>query len=188
MKMRYLGLFALAPLLNQCQPACAPVPPAPVETTTTVAETTTTLPIVTTTTTDPEAADPNPFHLRFGGFDCDEFQSASGWVSMLSVIVVSDIFLGDDAQVTYEQQDGSLVTQSLDSLNIGIQNPVGDVGWPHQPTEAFPAPGFFAYKPTFRVLVAYLGHTVLDHTFTFDDVRASTPACAAVIDTPGVPG
>ena len=40
MKFRYLGLFALAPVLSQCQPACAPIPdgdpvgddaPAPVE-------------------------------------------------------------------------------------------------------------------------------------------------------------
>lgn len=54
MKMRYLGLFALAPLLNQCQPACAPTP-APVETTTTVAEVTTSTAAaeVTTTTAAP---------------------------------------------------------------------------------------------------------------------------------------
>jgi hypothetical protein len=53
MKMRYLGLFALAPLAAQCQPACTPTPPPPVETTTTI--TTSTTSTTTTTTAAPVA-------------------------------------------------------------------------------------------------------------------------------------
>ncbi len=57
-KKRYLAMFALAPALSQCQPACAPTP-GPVETTTTVAETTTTAATTTTTV----AAAPYTFSL-----------------------------------------------------------------------------------------------------------------------------
>jgi hypothetical protein len=44
MKMRYLALFALAPALSQCQPACAPPPAGPAPTTT-AEPTTTTAPV-----------------------------------------------------------------------------------------------------------------------------------------------
>ena len=117
MKMRYLGLLAMAPLAA-CGVVVDPVPdpPGPVETTTT----TTTQPEVTTTTAAPEittttaAPNPNPLNIRFDGFACDESQTMSGWTSFLAVVVRHD---GDDevpVDVTYEAQDGSLTTPPAD--------------------------------------------------------------------------
>ena len=82
MKLRYLGLFALAPVLSQCQPACAPVPtPAPAVTTTTAPSavtTTTAPPIATTTTTTTTAA---PTTTQPGPPD------TSDWITVTAVCV-----------------------------------------------------------------------------------------------------
>ena len=176
MKMRYLGLFALAPLAAQCQPACTPTPPAPVATTTTVEATTTT---TAATTTAPNL---NPLNIRFDGFACDESQTMSGWTSFLAVVVRHDGPVDADVTVLYETPEGpSALTQApLVDLNPGDPVGLGWVPWPR--TEA----GGHVFWPNTRVRVSYQGDVILEQTFTLDDVRRDTPACIAVIDTPGV--
>lgn len=187
MRFRYLGLFALAPLAAQCQPACAPTPPPPpvVETTTTAAPTTTqvtTTTAATTTTTAPPVA--NPLNIRWDGFACDESQTMSGWSSFLAVVVRHDGSWDAPVDVVYESQDGSLVHAALADLNPGEPSGYGYVMWPRV-SDVYPSTEFHTFRDSTRVRVSHQGHVILEQTFTLADVKAGTPACAAVIDTPG---
>jgi hypothetical protein len=138
----------------------------------------------TTTTTAPNL---NPLNIRFDGYACDEYQSASGWVSQLAVLVRHD---GDDevpVEVTYEAQDGSLTTRQLVELNPGATFGLGYVPWPRV-SAVYPSLEFHTFRDTTQVRVSYEGNVILDRTVTLDDVRTEEPACAPVVDTPGVVG
>jgi hypothetical protein len=188
MKKRYLGLFALAPLVSQRQPACAPLEEepvaveAPVET---AAPPATTQPPATTAPPT-TAANPNPLNIRFSGYFCDEYPTMSGWSSMLAVEIRHD---GPAATpgvvVVYESQDGTLATDTLDQLNPGETTGLGWIGWPRVST-VYGTPEFHTFRDSTRVSVRYQGNVIVERTFTLDDVRREAPACAPVIDTPGV--
>jgi hypothetical protein len=135
--------------------------------------------------TDPTT---NPLNIRWDGFTCDESQTMSGWSSMLVAIVRHDGPAdAPGVDITYETNAGPLVTEPMADMNPGETFGYAYVSWPRV-SENFPSIEFHTFRPSFRVRVSHLGETILEETFTLDDVTADSPACAAVIDTPGVPG
>jgi hypothetical protein len=187
-KMRYLGLFALAPLMTMCQPACAPLDEEPVAIEETVAPPPETTPPPVTTAPPTTAANLNPLNIRFSGFFCDESQTMSGWSSGLGVEIRHDgPWDAPGVLVTYEAQDGSLITEELAAMNPGEMTGLGWTGWPRV-SDVYGTIEFHTFRPSQRVRVTYQGTVIFEQTFTLDDVKRITPPCAAVIDTPGVSG
>ena len=126
----------------------------------------------------------NPLNIRWDGFTCDEKQTMSGWVSSLSVLVRHDGPADAPVDVVFETPHGSsaLTMAPLLDLNPGEPYGYGYVPWPREEREGH------VFWPNTMVSVRYQGQEILRQTFTLDDVRRETPPCAAVIDTPGVPG
>jgi hypothetical protein len=131
------------------------------------------------------AGDPgpvNPLNIRLGGFACDEFPSMSGWVSFLAVILRHDGDSEEPVSVTYGPPGGPLQTSTMSGLNPGETFGYAYVPWPRT------TPTGHVFQNAVYVRAEYQGEVAFEDTYTHDDVRTITPPCAAVIDTPGVPG
>lgn len=72
-------------------------------------------------------------------------------------------------------------------MNPGERTGLGWTSWPRV-SDVYPSIEFHTFRPSQRVRVTYLGNLIFEQTFTLDDVKRITPPCAAVIDSPGVPG
>ena len=189
MRQKYIALgvvvlaTAIPTVATAAKPPWAPGPPALTPPPGAGRPTTTTT-STTTTTTVPA----NPLNIRWAGYACDEYQSFNGWISMLAVIVRHDGPAdAPGVDVTYETQDGSLTTAPLSTLNPGETSGYGWADWPRVSTD-YSSIEYHTFRPTFYVRVSYVGQLILERTFTLDGVKAEEPACAPVIDSPGVPG
>jgi hypothetical protein len=121
-------------------------------------------------------------NVRLDGFACDEYFSMSGWVSQLAVILRHD---GDGAEpvpVTFAPPGGPLQDSAMADLNPGETFGFAYLNWPRT------TPTGHVFQDEIYVRAEYQDQVVLEETYTLDDVRSITPACAAVIDTPGVAG
>jgi hypothetical protein len=161
------GLLAAAGL-NQCQPACTPAAPGPVETTTTVAETTTTA--ATTTTTMPATTTTvatSPFSVR--GFGCDDFPSMSGWVRYMYAEIA---YTGSAAG--YTVSNGVVSGPLGDSL---FEPGIYTVNWPGTGTGHD-----LVFNPTMTVTVRDgNGNVVYSEVLDRSDVAALSPGCLPLL-------
>jgi hypothetical protein len=119
------------------------------------------------------------------------------WAAVLGVLGLFVFFIGivfffvretrqiETRILTVTLDDGT--TRQLVELNPGEPFGFGNVPWPRVGT-VYPSIEFHTFRETTRVRVSYQGNVILEQTFTLDDERTETPVCAAVIDTPGVPG
>ena len=74
----------------------------------------------------------------------------SGWSSHLAVLVRHDGAQDAPVDVTYEAQDGSLVTESLYNLNPGEPTGYGYVPWPRTAGAVHPSIEFHTFRPSTR--------------------------------------
>ena len=124
----------------------------------------------------------NPLNVRLDGFACDEFSSGGGWVSFLAAILRHDGAAEESVTVVYGPPGGPLETSTMLDLNPGETFGFSYVNWPRT------TPTGHVFQDAVYVRAEYQGGVAFEATYTQDDVRTITPGCAAVIDTPGVPG
>jgi hypothetical protein len=129
------------------------------------------------------AAEPvNPLNIRLQQFNCDEYQAFGAWISFLAVTLRHD---GDDEEpvtVIYGPPGGPLQTSTMLDLNPGVTFGYAYVPWPRT------TPTGHVFQDAVYVRAEYQGEVAFEETYTHDDVRTGQPVCAAVLDTPGVPG
>jgi hypothetical protein len=177
MKTGHLALFALAPALSRCEPTRAPPPPGPAETTAPVVEPAATASMPGTTTTVAETtttcAEEDGVTFTVLGYDCDDYQSTSGWVRMLAVQIGRS-----------ESADGMVV--AVDGATQGAWE---DWVWdtPNDVLMAWPATGSGrerTFATSFVLAIAIGDDVIYSDTFTEDRVAAEEPACLPLFNPP----
>lgn len=180
MKMRYLGLFALAPVLSQCQPACAPTPgPTP---DTTVPAPVTTQPEVTTTTAAPTTTTQAPSEPWAPVTDPDLVGVSCSVVNgRKTAVLMFQAPLSDtrDYIVEVTRLDGVPETQGESWPYLGLNgvpnrgpDMVFSMDWPLRP-DGTPATAM-------EFIIHNLNTAFVHEQHTWAEVDAQEPACSAV--------